>query len=195
MPRASRVHSHVGALDKAAAIEAEIAHLRSLALDALRRHWRVIFGRTPPAALSKDLLGRMIAYRLQERAFGGLDRESLRFLDGLARHGGSPRRRLKAGTVLVRDYQGQRHTVTVVCDGFDWQGATYPSLSAIARAITGTAWSGPRFFALAPANGAPARRNQNASAREGRDGSQPARGMNATEMNTASLPLQTASHA
>jgi hypothetical protein len=81
----------------------------------------------------------MIAYRLQERAFGGLDRESLRFFDGLARHGGSPRRRLKPGTVLVRDYQGQRHTVTVVCDGFDWQGATYPSLSAIARAITGPA--------------------------------------------------------
>ena len=93
-----------------AAIEAEIAHLRSLALDALRRHWRVIFGRTPPADLSKDLLGRMIAYRLQERAFGGLDRESLRFLHGLARHGGSPRRRLKPGTVFVRDYQGQRHT-------------------------------------------------------------------------------------
>ena len=81
--------------------------------------------------------------------------------------------------MLVRDYQGQRHTVTVVCDGFDWQGATYPSLSAIARAITGTAWSGPRFFALARGNGALARRNQNASALEGRDGSQPARGMNA----------------
>jgi hypothetical protein len=90
----------------------------------------------------------------------GFDRESLRFLDGLARHGGAPRRRLKPGTVLVRDYQGQRHTVTVVSNGFDWQGATYPSLSAIARAITGTAWSGPRFFALAPANGAPARGNR-----------------------------------
>ena len=178
-----------------AAIEAEIAHLRSLALDALRRHWRVTFGRPLPADLSKDLLGRMIAYRLQERAFGGLDRESLRFLHGLARHGGSPRRRLKPGTVLVRDYHGQRHTVTVVSDGFDWQGATYPSLSAIARAITGTAWSGPRFFALAPANGAAAGRNKNASAREGRDGPQPARTTNAAEMNIASLPLQTASHA
>ena len=100
-----------------------------------------------------------------------------------------PGARLKPGTVLVRDYQGQRHTVTVVSDGFDWQGTTYPSLSAIARAITGTAWSGPRFFALAPANGAPARRNQNAHARDGRD-SQPARGM-----NTASLPLQTPSPA
>src|SRR5438876_6675916 len=143
-----------------AAIEAEIAHLRSLALDALRRRWRVIFGRTPPAALSKDLLGRMIACHLQERAFGGLDRESLRFLDGLARHGGSPRRQLKSGTVLVRDYRGQRHTVTVAPNGFDWQGTTYPSLSAIARAITGTAWSGPRFFALARGNGTPARGNK-----------------------------------
>jgi hypothetical protein len=178
-----------------AAIEAEIAHLDSLALDALRRHWRVSFGRTPPADLSKDLLRRMIAYRLQERAFGGLDRESLRFLHGLARHGGSPRRRLKPDTVLVRDYQGQRHTVTVVTDGFDWQGATYPSLSAIARAITGTAWSGPRFFALAQGNGAPTSRNKKARAPEGRDGSQSPRGMNASEMNTASLPLQTASHA
>ena len=133
-----------------AAIEAEIARLRSLALDALRRRWRVMFGRTPPAGLSKDLLGRMIAWRMQEQAFGGLDRESLRFLEGLARHGGSPRRRLKPGTVLVRDYQGQRHIVTVAPDGFDWQGTTYPSLS---RAITGTAWSGPRFFALVRPNG------------------------------------------
>src|SRR5262249_60214175 len=90
-----------------AAIEAEIAHLRSLALDAVRRRWRVVFGRTPPAALSKDLLGRMMAWRLQEQAFGGLDRESLRFLGGLARQGGSPRRQRKAGTGRVRHYQGQ----------------------------------------------------------------------------------------
>jgi hypothetical protein len=71
-----------------AAIEAEIARLRSLALDALRRRWRVVFGRTPPAGLSKDLLGRMMAWRLQEQAFGGLDRESLSFLEGFARHWG-----------------------------------------------------------------------------------------------------------
>jgi hypothetical protein len=126
-----------------AAIEAEIAHLRSLALDALRRRWRAVFGRTPPAGLSKNLLGRMLAWRLQEQAFGGLDRESLSFLEGLARRAGSPGRRLKPGTVLVRDYHGQRHTVTVTEDGFEWQGTTYASLSAIARAITGTAWSGP----------------------------------------------------
>jgi len=118
-----------------------------------------MFGRTPPAALSKDLLGRMIAGRLQEQAFGGLDRESRKFLDGLARHGGSPRRRLKSGTVLVREYEGQRHTVTVARDGFDWQGTIYPSLSGIARAITGTAWSGPRFFGLAPRTGTPTRSN------------------------------------
>src|SRR5215510_14347832 len=148
-----------------AAIEAEIAQLRSLALDALRRRWRAVFGRTPPAGLSKDLLGRMIAWRMQEQAFGGLDRESLRFLEGLARHGGSPRRQLKPGTVLVRDYQGQRHTVTVAPDGFDWQGTTYTSLSAIARAITGTAWSGPRFFALGQRNGKPTRSDNRKSVR------------------------------
>jgi hypothetical protein len=131
-----------------ASIEAEIAHLGSLATDALQRHWRVVFGRTPPADLSKDLLRRMIAWRLQERAFGGLDRESLRFLDRFARQGSPPRRQFKPGTVLVRDYQGQRYTVTVAPDGFDWQGTSYRSLSAIARAITGTVWNGPRFFAL-----------------------------------------------
>jgi Protein of unknown function (DUF2924) len=175
-----------------AAIEAEIARIPSLALDVLRRRWQVVFGRTPPAVLSKDLLGRMIAWRMQEQAFGGLDRESLTFLDGLARHGGSPRRQLKPGTVLVRDYQGQRHTVTVTPDGFDWQGATYPSLSAIARAITGTAWSGPRFFALARPNGtSPARGNRNKKncGWVVRNGSQPA-----TASNNASH-LQTASHA
>ena len=174
-----------------AAIEADIAHLRSLAVDALRRHWRVVFGRTPPADLSKDLLGRMIAWRLQERAFGGLDRESLRFLDRLARQGSSTRRQFKPGTVLVRDYQGQRHTVTVAPNGFDWQGMTYRSLSAIARAITGTAWSGPRFFALAPGNAIPTRRSKKKSMREGRDASHPAHGLNTASL----LPLQTTSPA
>ena len=84
-----------------------------------------------------------------------------RALDRLARQSGSRRRQLKPGTVLVREYQGQRHTVTVGREGFDWQGTSYPSLSAIARAITGTAWSGPRFFALkSAADGAnPGRRS------------------------------------
>jgi hypothetical protein len=168
-----------------AAVEAEIAQLRSLAIDALRRRWWLVFGRTPPAGLSKDLLGRMMAWRLQEQAFGGLDRESLRFLDGLARHGGSPRRQFKPGTVLVRDYHGQRHTVTVVLDGYDWQGTIYASLSAIARAITGTAWSGPRFFALRP-NGTSTRSNNRKSVRG--NGSHGARAL-----KNAAVSLQTAS--
>ena len=88
-----------------AAIAAEIDRIRSLRVDALRRQWRLLFGRVPPAGLSKDLLGRMMAARLQERAFGGLDRDSLRFLESLARPGRPPRRQLKPGTMLVREYQ------------------------------------------------------------------------------------------
>src|SRR5260370_27572046 len=121
-----------------AVIEAEIAAIRSLAPEPLRRRGRAVLGRRPPLDLSTHLLARMIAWHLQEQAFGGLDRESLTFLDGLARQSGAPRRHLKPGTVLVRDYQGQRHTVTVTPDGFEWQRATYQSLSAVARAITRT---------------------------------------------------------
>src|SRR2546421_1192822 len=102
-----------------AAIEAEIAQLRSLALDALRRRWRGIFGRTPPAGLSKDLLGRMIACRLQERVFGGLDRGSPTFFDGLGRHRRSPPRPLKTRTRLPCDSQGPRHTATVAPNRLD----------------------------------------------------------------------------
>jgi hypothetical protein len=151
-----------------AAIAAEIERIRLLRLDALRRHWRLVFGRAPPAGLSKDLLGRMIAARLQERAFGGLDRHSLRFLQSLARQERLPRRQLKIGTVLVREYQGRRHTVTTVRDGFEWQGTTFSSLSAIARAITGTSWSGPRFFAVQRAGeGSKAKRKSAAAPDEG----------------------------
>src|SRR5262249_24901891 len=124
------------------------------------------------------------------QAFGGLDRDSLTFLEGLARHGGSPRRQLKPGTVLVRDYQGERHTVTVVPDGFNWQGTTYTSLSAIARAITGTASSGSLFYALARPKVTSSPRSLKKCSRVGRNGSQPSRGL-----NNSSLPLQTAAHA
>jgi hypothetical protein len=88
---------------------------------------------------------------IQEQALGGLDRAVIRALERLARGekpGTEPPRRLKAGTVLIREYHGERHTVTVIPDGFVWQGSTYTSLSTIAKAITGTAWSGPRFFGL-----------------------------------------------
>jgi hypothetical protein len=133
------------------AIEAEIGRIRSLGVAALRARWRSLFGAPPPDGLTKDLIGRMIAYRIQEEAFGGLDRQTLKLMDRLAR-GGKPGsesiRRLKAGTVLVREHDGKRHAVTVVPGGFAWNGTIYPSLSSIARAITGTAWNGPRFFGL-----------------------------------------------
>jgi len=108
---------------------------------------------SPPSVLSKDLVARFICWHLQEQALGGLDPSAMKLLDGLA-HGDTRRaeraRRLKAGTVLVREYQGERHTVTVVPDGFLWRDSTYKSLTTIARAITGTAWSGPRFFGVQP---------------------------------------------
>jgi hypothetical protein len=134
-----------------AAIEAEVDQIRFLGIDALRKRWRLMFGAPPPAGLSKDIIARMIAYRTQEEAFGGLDRKTVKLLDRLAR-GEKPselNRRLKAGSVLVREYRGERHTVTVVPDGFVWREATYSSLSTIARAITGTTWNGPRFFWVA----------------------------------------------
>jgi hypothetical protein len=134
----------------AAAIEAEVDQVRSLGIDALRARWRMLFGAVPPKGLSKDIIGRMIAYRIQEEAFGGLDRETVKQLDRLAR-GEKPNelnRQLKTGTVLVREYNGERHTVTVVPDGFLWRETTYSSLSIIAQAITGTKWNGPRFFGL-----------------------------------------------
>ena len=97
----------------------------------------------------------MLANRIQEEAFGTLDHATLKLLDGLARREGPYRRErnLKIGTVVVRDYQGRRHTVTVEREGYVWEGTSYSSLSAIARAITGTVWNGPRFFAINPAPG------------------------------------------
>jgi hypothetical protein len=139
----------------AAAVEAEIERVRSLSGDALRQRWQAEFGRSLCGSLPVDLSRRMIANRIQEEAFGTLDRATLKLLDGLARRGGARRgeRNLKIGTVLVRDYQGHRHTVTVGPEGYVWEGTSYSSLSAIARAITGTIWNGPRFFAVKPAPG------------------------------------------
>ena len=139
------------------AIEAEIDRMRSLGLDELRTLWRTTLRSSPPPAFTKDLMARFICWHIQEQALGGLDPETTKLLDGLAR-GDKPAsrtRRLKPGTVLVREYQGERHTVTVVPDGFVWREATYASLSTIARAITGTAWNGPRFFGLRAAGDRP----------------------------------------
>jgi hypothetical protein len=132
-------------------LEAEIARIRALGLDDLRTLWRSTFRAPPPPAFTKDIIARFICWHIQEQAIGGLDQSTNRLLDGLAR-GDKPSanrfRRLRPGTVLVREYQGERHTVTVVSDGYLWRDVTYASLSTIARAITGTAWSGPRFFGV-----------------------------------------------
>jgi Protein of unknown function (DUF2924) len=133
------------------AIEAEIDRIRSLGVDALRSLWRATFRSSPPPGFTKDLIARFLCWHLQEQGFGGLDPKTAKHLAGLARgdrSGGDRPRRLKPGTVLVREYQGERHTVTVVANGFVWREATYASLSTIARAITGTNWNGPRFFGL-----------------------------------------------
>jgi len=134
------------------AVEAEIDRVRSLGFDELRALWRRTFRSSPPSAFTKDLVARFICWHLQE-ALGGLDPSAMKLLDSLAhgdKRGAERARRLKAGTVLVREHQGERHTVTVVPDGFLWRDSTYKSLTIIARAITGTAWSGPRFFGVQP---------------------------------------------
>lgn len=133
------------------ALEAEIARVRSLGLDELRSLWRATFRASPPPAFTKDLVARFLCWHVQEQAMGGLDAKMAKHVDGFSRGGkskGDERRRLRPGAALIREYQGELHTVTVVQDGYLWREATYASLSIIARAITGTSWSGPRFFGL-----------------------------------------------
>jgi hypothetical protein len=128
-------------------IEAEIDRVRSLGVDSLRTLWRTTFRASPPPAFSKDILARFLCWHIQEQAFGGLDPKTAKHLGGLAqgdRSRADHPRSLKPGTVLLREYQGERHTVTVVAKGYVWREVTYASLSIIARAITGTAWNGPQ---------------------------------------------------
>lgn len=129
-------------------MEIEVARLRDLDLASLRARWRAVTGRAAPKHLPRHLLFRMLAYRSQADAFGDLSRESVRLLERIATGGSvpAPNRETGAGTVLVREWNGVRHHVMVVKGGFAWNGETYCSLSEVAFAITGTKWSGPRFF-------------------------------------------------
>ena len=129
---------------------AEIERLGALPLKELRAAWAAEFRRDPPKGLWRDLLLRTLTWRLQEKAFGGHDKATLKLVEdyGQKRAGDQRCQRLKAGTVLIREFGGIRHTVTIVPDGFVWKDKTYPSLSAIARIITGSNWNGPRFFGL-----------------------------------------------
>jgi hypothetical protein len=127
-------------------------------LDELRREWRRLYHNDPPR-ISRDLLILGIAYRLQEVEHGGLDRATIRKLQTLAkalratgRVGPTPSLSLKPGARLMREWHGRTHTVTVTEDGFDYAGTSYPSLTTIAKKITGAHWSGPRFFGLLAKN-------------------------------------------
>jgi hypothetical protein len=126
----------------------------SAGLDELRREWRRLYHCEPPR-ISRDLLMRGIGYRLQELQHGGLIKSTRRKLKTLAkmfrtegRVSPDPGLSLKPGARLVREWHGRTHTVTVTEDGFEHAGVSYPSLTTIAKKITGAHWSGPRFFGL-----------------------------------------------
>jgi len=152
------------ALPDAKTLEVEIARLRDLNLGDLQARWQMVF-RRPAPHLPRHLLFRVLAYRLQADRLGDLDAECKRLLDGAGSPEAAARRmvegkRLTAlvqpGTMLAREWNGRMQRVAVLADGFAWNGKTYPSLSKIAFAITGTRWNGPRFFGLRdkPSNGA-----------------------------------------
>jgi hypothetical protein len=134
----------------AAAVEAEIERIQSLRPDEVRLLWRETFQRDVPKAFTRDLLVRTLCWHIQEKTFGGHSPAMLKLLAGYAkgRPQGDRLARLKPGTELIREYQGERHTVVITGEGFRWRGQDYPSLTASARAITGANWTGPRFFGL-----------------------------------------------
>jgi Protein of unknown function (DUF2924) len=135
-------------------VSARLAELTTLGMPALRSEWRRLNRREAPR-LSRDHLMRAIAYRIQESAFGGLPTAVERRLAKLTRTFESegrivapPPAKVKPGARLVREWRGRTHVVSVVDRGFEYEGRTFPSLTAIAVEITGARWSGPRFFGL-----------------------------------------------
>jgi hypothetical protein len=145
----------VGNAVEMADIEAQILALETLTTRELQAEWSKVYRTQPPIRLSRDLLLRGVAYRVQEHAYGGLSlriKRRLRTLsEGLDRREGAdatPTLKLKPGTKLVREWRRQVHTVGVLDNGFEYQGQTYRSLTSIARRITGSGWSGPRFFGI-----------------------------------------------
>jgi len=135
---------------------AQIAALAKASLPNLKAQWRDLFGTEAPG-INRAYLERRIAYRLQELAHGGLSEATRARLADLAKsadRGSSPRTRMRAqdrpvaDTRLLRVWQGVEHSVTVLQTGFDYQGRSFASLSAVARQITGSRWNGPAFFGL-----------------------------------------------
>jgi Protein of unknown function (DUF2924) len=136
-------------------IETEITALEKRDIQELRAEWRKLYRAEPPRRLSRDLILRAIAYRLQERTHGGLGLATERRLNALAEEleakGAAhfdPATVLKPGTRLVREWHGRTHTVIVAEDGFEFDGQRYRSLTKVATLITGVHWSGPVFFGL-----------------------------------------------
>ncbi len=135
-------------------VEAQVQRIASMRIAELRPLYIETFRTNPPKAFGPDLLRRSIAYRIQEKAYGGLDKATSRLLKKLvAEYAKNPGklvlpRRIKAGTTLVRKWKGQRYQVTVMEKGFAYEGKVYDSLSEIARRVTGVRWNGPRFFGL-----------------------------------------------
>jgi hypothetical protein len=140
-----------------AASEQPVDHVLSMSSEELSRAWRNVIGKPAPANLPKSLSARLLAYRIQGHRHGDLTKETTRLLDSIADDlaaGKTPdiqppfERRLKPGTVLIRENQGVQHRVMVMEEGYAWQGRTFASLSSAAKAITGTNWNGNTFFGL-----------------------------------------------
>jgi hypothetical protein len=145
------------------ALENEIGALEELPSHELRIAWRRFYRTQPPRCMPRDLMIRALAYRMQERAHGGLAPATKRKLRSLVTEIGAngmqafdPGIALKPGGRLVREWAGQTHTVIVLEDGFDYEGERYPSLTKIAAKITGAHWSGPRFFGIGKKRARPA---------------------------------------
>ena len=137
-------------------IPARLAALKSAPPSDLKQEWRELFETAPPP-FNRRYLESRLAYRIQELAYGGLKPETTRRLERLGEEldgGDRKKSRIRAdlmpiaGTRLIREWQGVEHVVTVTTDGFEWQGRPYTSISALARAITGTRWNGWVFFGL-----------------------------------------------
>jgi hypothetical protein len=143
-------------MNKPDPIPARLAALKTATTPELKAQWRDLFDSEPPP-FNRRYLESRLAYRIQELAYGGLKSETVRRLERLGEEldgGDRKKSRIRAdtmpiaGTRLIREWQGVEHVVTVTLDGFEWQGRPYRSLSAIARAITGTRWNGWVFFGL-----------------------------------------------
>jgi hypothetical protein len=144
-------------IQDATACREALLRLPKLGLGELRQQWRVLYKTEASPHLSRELLVRAVAYRMQEVALGGLRPSRQRQLHQIAQQSKQtgaattpPRPELKPGTRLVREWQGRTYEVLVLDGRFSWQDTHYRSLSALARKITGTAWSGPLFFGVKP---------------------------------------------